>query len=184
METTHPKSRAAWRAWLKKHHAKKSEIWLVYFKKHTGKARVAYADAVEEAICFGWIDSTVKRIDDDRYAQRFCPRRKKSRWSALNVQRAERMLAAGAMTRAGKSAFEQRNLATPPPDIQSAEIPRDVEKALKRKRGAWAAFRALPPSHRKQYLGWIQTAKRAETRKRRIAKAVEAALVGKKPIEL
>jgi uncharacterized protein YdeI (YjbR/CyaY-like superfamily) len=176
---THPKTRSAWRRWLERNHAKKDVVWLVYFKKHTGQPRVAYAAAVEEAICFGWIDSTVRRLDEDRYAQKFTPRRRGSRWNETNVARAEAMIAAGKMRPAGQSAFDFRVMQV---RVEvSLEIPVDLERALKRVKGAWAGFKALAPSHRRTYLAWVADAKRPETRKRRMGQVAERAAAGKKP---
>src|SRR3970040_1036039 len=97
-ESIYLKDRKAWRAWLKKHHARKREIWLIYYKKGSGHPRVDYADAVEEALCFGWIDSIVKTMDEHRYAQRFKPRKAGSNWSGPNLERVKRLTAAGVMT--------------------------------------------------------------------------------------
>ena len=99
-------TRQAWRQWLLQHHSTVSEIWLVYFKKHTGKPSVAYNDAVEEAICFGWIDGLIRRLDDERYMQRYTPRTRNSRWSALNIRRAKAMIRQRLMTEAGMAAFK------------------------------------------------------------------------------
>jgi uncharacterized protein YdeI (YjbR/CyaY-like superfamily) len=95
MTTLHPTTRAAWRAWLAAHHDRETEIWLVYNKRHTGELRVEYDDAVEEALCFGWIDSIVRTIDEDRYAQKFTPRKAKSKWSELNRRRFAKLVAEG-----------------------------------------------------------------------------------------
>lgn len=100
-ETLYITDRKKWRAWLRKNRKIKKEIWLVYFKKHTGKARIAYNDAVEEALCYGWIDSTVKRIDSDKFAQKYTPRREKSNWSDLNIKRAKKLIKEGKMTKIG-----------------------------------------------------------------------------------
>ena len=113
-ETFYPKTRSVWRKWLSKHHDQKSEIWLVYFKKHTGKPTVAYEDAVDEALCFGWIDGVEKRIDDERYAQRFTPRAKNSSWSDGNVKRYKSLLIQGLIREAGKKTFaNKRKVYTP-----------------------------------------------------------------------
>jgi uncharacterized protein YdeI (YjbR/CyaY-like superfamily) len=101
LELLHVTSRDAWRAWLARHHDTKTEIWLVFHKKHTGQPGVAYGDAVEEALCFGWIDSIVRRLDEDRYAQKFTPRKPKSNWSDSNLRRFARMVGEGRMTAAG-----------------------------------------------------------------------------------
>lgn len=105
----YPKIRADWRKWLTKNHYLKKEIWIVYYKKHTKKPTIAYQDAVDEALCFGWIDGIDKRIDDERYAQRFTPRAKKSSWSEGNVKRYAMLLKQGLMTKAGKKAFENKS---------------------------------------------------------------------------
>lgn len=101
-------NRREWRAWLRQNHGRVGEVWLVFFKKHTGRPGVLYDEAVEEAICFGWIDGLKRRIDEDRYAFRFSPRRPRSKWSPRNVEVATRLLADGKMTKAGRLAFERR----------------------------------------------------------------------------
>src|SRR6185369_11579715 len=101
LKTFHPKTRKAWRSWLEKNHAKSPGVWLIYNKKSAGKKRLDYAEAVEEALCFGWIDSTSRPLDDERYMQRFTPRKSKSGWSGLNKKRIEKMMAEGLMTKAG-----------------------------------------------------------------------------------
>src|ERR1700694_4647030 len=105
MKTVYAKDRREWRSWLAKNHAKCDEIWLVYYKKDSGKPRVAYQDAVEEALCFGWIDGKLNRLDQDRFAQRFTPRRPDSRWSAINIERARRLIEENRMTAAGMVVF-------------------------------------------------------------------------------
>src|SRR5947209_19674397 len=100
-ETLHITNRDDWRAWLVKNHETEKEVWLVYYKKHTGQPRIPYDDAVEEALCFGWIDSIVKRIDGEKFAQKFTPRQDCTRWSALNRRRVRKLIQAGRMTEAG-----------------------------------------------------------------------------------
>jgi uncharacterized protein YdeI (YjbR/CyaY-like superfamily) len=113
MKTLLVTKRRDWRAWLKSHHETEKEIWLVFHKKHTGKAGLTYDDAVEEAICFGWIDSIVKRRDEQTYVQRFTPRNPKSNWSILNIDRAKKMIAAGLMTAAGLAKMPARRAENP-----------------------------------------------------------------------
>ena len=172
VETLHVVTREEWREWLRKHHAVKGEIWLVYYKKHTGKPRIPYDDAVEEAICFGWIDSTVKRVDDERYMQKYTPRRERSVWSAHNKRRATKMIDRGLMTEAGLAAVEEakRNGEWEKKDERPAEyaIPPDLEEALEANTKARDYFLAFPPSYRRLSIGWITSAKRDETRKKRI----------------
>lgn len=107
-ELFYPKDRGEWRSWLSKYHHKKTEIWLVFYKKHTGKLTVAYQDAVDEALCFGWIDGIEKRLDDERYVNRFTPRRKTSNWSDINIGRYKMLVEKRLMTEAGKNVFENR----------------------------------------------------------------------------
>jgi hypothetical protein len=107
-ETFYPEDCTEWRSWLQRHHDQRTEIWVVYYKKHTGKPTVAYQDAVDEALCFGWIDGFERRMDDERYAQRFTPRRKHSRWSENNVRRYQMLLERGLVAEAGKQAFEAK----------------------------------------------------------------------------
>lgn len=164
-------TRDDWRAWLEKHHATHDGIWLVYYKKNAAKARIPYDDAVEEALCFGWIDSLVQRIDDERFAQKFTPRKNTKRWSAINIRRARRMIKAGRMTPAGLAKFEPDG-PSPAPTPPSDKLPARVEKALKANARAWKNFKALAPSYRRQYVGWINVAKREETRQRRIKEVI------------
>ena len=100
-KTLYVPTREEWRAWLTKHHESESEVWLIYYKQQSGRPRIPYDDAVEEALCFGWIDSIVKRLDDEKFAQKFTPRRDRSRWSALNEQRVRKLIKNGRMTEAG-----------------------------------------------------------------------------------
>src|SRR6266516_35022 len=125
--TLYVKDRRQWRSWLARHHRTAPEIWLIYYKKHSGKPRIPYGDAVEEALCYGWIDSITKPVDEDRWAQRFSPRRPTSRLSAMNRERVRRLIASGRMTRFGlesiKHAFNHRRDAKPRPKW---EIPKDL----------------------------------------------------------
>src|SRR4030042_3503799 len=106
-ETLYVADRNAWRKWLIKNHNKKKEIWLIYYKKNSGKKRIPYDDAVEEALCFGWIDSIVKTIDTEKYAQKFTPRNRRTVWSKINVDRMKRMIKQGKMTEAGSAVFDE-----------------------------------------------------------------------------
>lgn len=175
--------RAAWRSWLEEHHADEREVWLVYYKKHTGRPRIPYDDAVEEALCFGWIDSTVRRVDDDSYLQKFTPRRDKSNWCESNVKRARKLIGEGRMTKAGFDAITEGALDKkfePKPKPKELEVPRFVSDALKKMPRAWENFNALAPSYRREYVGWITQAKREETRARRLAEAARLLSENKK----
>ena len=158
-ETFEPRSREDWRRWLSRHHAESKAIWVVFLKKHTGRAALTYQDALEEALCFGWIDGVRKRIDDLRFAQRFTPRTKSSRWSETNRALAADLEARGLMTPAGLAA-------------RGSAPPEWLVVALRSRPAAWKSFNALPPSHQRRYVGWISSAKRDETRKKRVAEAL------------
>jgi len=180
-KTLYVRDRAAWRAWLEKNHAAEREVWLVYYKKHTARPRIPYDDAVEEALCFGWIDSTVRRVDDDSYLRKFTPRRDKSNWCESNVKRARKLIDEGRMTKAGLDAIAEgaldRKFAPKPKDV---EVPRFVSDALKKTPRAFENFNALAPSYRREYVGWITQAKREETRERRLAEAARLLSENKK----
>lgn len=177
-------SRQAWRAWLQDHHASEKEVWLVYYKKHTGKPSVTYMESVEEALCFGWIDGIRKSIDDETYMHRFTPRKPNSKWSPTNIRRAHELIASGDMTGAGLKVFEQRTEydSKTLQALKSADIPLDaeIEKSLRANQKAWDNFSTLAPGYRKQYIGWLQTAKRPETRKKRLQEAIELLARNKK----
>jgi uncharacterized protein YdeI (YjbR/CyaY-like superfamily) len=177
-KTLHVTTREEWRAWLAKHHATETEVWLIYYKKQSGQSRIPYDDAVEEALCFGWIDSIVKKIDEEKYAQKFTPRRERLKWSPSNKRRMRKLIEEGRMTEVGlakidlvvlhedeKEKPKQRTSATP-------DIPPFVEQALRANPAAWKHFQDLAPSHRRNYIRWIIDAKREETRQRRLREVV------------
>jgi uncharacterized protein YdeI (YjbR/CyaY-like superfamily) len=163
-KTLYVTDRKRWRAWLAQNHAKASEIWLIYYRKHTKNPRISYNDAVDEALCFGWIDSIAKGIDEQAFAQRFTPRRPGSRLSPMNRVRAARLIAARRMTRAGleKIPLDDR------PGRRRFEVPPDILRALKADPVVWKNFRRFPDSYRQIRVGWIDGARRrpAEFRKR------------------
>lgn len=176
--TLYVSNRKDWRAWLRKNHQKKKEIWLVYFKKHTGKPRIQYSDAVEEALCYGWIDSTVKRIDDEKYAQKFTPRRIGSKWSKLNIQRVKKMIKQKKMTKKGLSLFNKgRSLKkTKENNVQRRLVmPAALKDALSKNKKARDNFTKFAKGYKRTYIMYISTAKKSETRARRIKKIVELA---------
>src|SRR5438309_6482273 len=114
-KTLYVTNRDDWRAWLEEHHATEPEVWLIFYRKASGRPRIPYDEAVEEALCFGWIDSLVKRIDDDKFAQKFTPRRDRSKWSALNIRRVRNLIEEGRMTEAGLAKFDPVALGEKPP---------------------------------------------------------------------
>ena len=187
-EGPHPilrrKSRATWRAWLRERHGTATEVWLVFYKKHTGKVWITYEEAVEEALCFGWIDGTLRRLDEDTYVHRFTPRKPRSNWSPTNRRRVERLVAARRMTSAGMAVVDAAR-ADGSYDAQSAaevshEMPSELVRALGESPRATEGFDSLSPSQRRLYVSWIASAKRTETRARRAAKAVSLLEKGEK----
>ena len=167
----HAKDRAAWRKWLEKNHAKEEGVWLIYYKKDSGKTRVDYPDAVREAICFGWIDSTLRPIDDEKYKQLFMPRKAKSGWSQLNKQYVAELTEMGLMTEAGLEKIEQakqHGTWSKLDHIESFTVPEDLEQALKKNKTALKYFEGLVKSNKKYLLHWLSTAKKEETRGVRI----------------
>lgn len=185
VEKLYVTNRDDWRAWLKKNYNTKKDIWLIYYKKHTGKPRLPYDDAVEEAICFGWIDSSVKRLDDERYAQKFTPRNTKSRWSELNVKRARKMIEEGKMTKAGLAKYKMgiKNSTggtKEKPLKKKLVISSDLKRELSANKKVWENFSNLAPSYKRLYIGWIASAKKEETRKRRLAETIKLLRQNKK----
>ncbi|RJQ48054.1 MAG: hypothetical protein C4534_00255 [Gaiellales bacterium] len=167
-------SRSRWREWLRRNHAASSGAWLVIAKKHA--AGLHYEEAVEEALCFGWIDSTVRRLDGDHYRQWYSPRKADSAWSNSNRKRVERLTAEGRMARAGLESVRvarENGSWNALETVEKLQAPADLVRALAATQVAGKAYEALPPSHRKQYLFWINSAKRPGTRERRIRETVE-----------
>ena len=172
-------NRQRWRRWLEEQHDSRSEIWLLFHKRHTGKTTISYNDAVEEALCFGWIDSLVRRLDDDRYARKFTPRRADSKWSTINRQRyadleSRGLLAAPGLKRTPTS--KSGDAARPSASV----LPSYIEETLKGDSLAWRNFERLAPSYRRAYIGWIESAKREETKEKRLREALSLLVAGKK----
>lgn len=179
-----PESRAAWRAWLKANHSRSEGVWLAVGKKGNTVTSLTYDDAVEEALCFGWIDSTVNRLDEHRFRQLFTPRKPGSTWARTNKERVERLTAAGLMTPAGLAPIEAAKADgswTLLDEVDSLIVPADLAAALGADPAAQRGFSAFPDFQKKQVLYWIATAKRPTTRAKRIAEIVEAAAEGRPP---
>lgn len=183
-KTFHPKTRSQWRKWLEKNHSTTPGVWLIYYKKSSGKAKMVYNDAVEEALCFGWIDSTLKPLDDERFMQRFTPRKSKSGWSGLNKKRIAKMIIEGLMTKAGLEKIEgaKKDGSWESLDhIDAIELPVDFEKALSKNKKAKINFENFPQFAKKQFLYHINSAKTEATRKERIIRCVKMVTANKKP---
>ena len=174
MKTFVARTADQWRKWLDEHHASESEVWLVFYKRHTGVATVDYKDALDEALCVGWVDSLVKRLDDRRYALKFTPRRADSRWSEANRKRYAELKARGRLRPAGiKLPPTDRGYGPRPPRLSMpAKLPPYIQTALRNHPKAWRQFEALTPSQRRRYFAWIESAKREETRLRRLKEAI------------
>jgi uncharacterized protein YdeI (YjbR/CyaY-like superfamily) len=176
--TLQVRSRRQWRAWLEKHHTSSSGVWLVFYKAHTRVKSIRYEDTVREALCFGWIDSLIKRLDDDRYVLKITPRQPTSKWSDINRKRWAELKATGLLTSAGLAAAPTDNTYAPRPVIP--DLPIYIAKALKANPKAWEFFRELAPTYRRDFVVWIHTAKRPETRDRRIRESIRLLAAGKK----
>jgi uncharacterized protein YdeI (YjbR/CyaY-like superfamily) len=172
------RNREQWRTWLEKHHRSSEGIWLVRHKHHTGVESIPYEDLVREALCFGWIDSLVKRLDDDRYAIKVTPRRPTSKWSDINRKRWAELEAAGLLAAPGRAAAPTESTYAPRPVVPT--LPAYIANALKTNSKAWDFFQKLAPSDRRFFVVWIHIAKRPETRERRIRESIRLLAAGKK----
>ena len=173
------KNREEWRTWLEENHSTKKEIWLIYYKKPSRKPRIHYNDAVEEALCFGWIDGKIKRINNDYYIQRFTPRGPGSRWSKLNMERVQKLIKKNQMNPDGleayKETYEKPYLIYDNKREGDLVIPPDLMNALRNNNLAYNNFMNFPPSCRNLYIFWLNSAKKEETRPGRIIKIVDRA---------
>lgn len=166
---------ADWRSWLDKHHLTKPEIWLVFHRQGSGVRSISYGDALDEALAYGWIDSVIRRIDDEKYARKFTPRKPWSIWSSLNISHVNRLKKGGRMTKWGLEAFAKRTGEISQMEKINAEgvkVPSDLTEALKENKTAWKNFQEFTPGYKKRYVIWISGAKRPETRKKRIDEAI------------
>ena len=174
---------AAFRRWLEQHHASEREVWVGYYRKSAGKQSMTWKESVDEALCFGWIDGIRKRIDEERYTNRFTPRRIGSNWSRINIERVAELIEQGRMRPAGLRAFEARR--DDRSDVYSYEqrhtatFSPGFEARFRAKKRAWAGFEARPPSYRQAAILWVMSAKKEETRERRLAQLIEASAAGR-----
>jgi uncharacterized protein YdeI (YjbR/CyaY-like superfamily) len=182
MKTLQVSSPRAWRSWLRKHHGNTNEIWLIYYKKISGKHTLSHDEALDEALCFGWIDSLVKRIDEERYVQKFTPRRLISKWSERNKRRALELIRDGRMAAPGLATITFRTgRMIPGRTVQKPlDLPPFVKRGLMTNKRTWSYFKALAPSYKRLYIRWITAAKREETQLRRLKEAVDLLSRGEK----
>jgi uncharacterized protein YdeI (YjbR/CyaY-like superfamily) len=177
--------REEWRKWLEENHSSQKEAWVVIYKKKTGRNGLKYPEAVEEAICFGWIDSKMQSIDTSRFRQRFSPRKKNSSWSKSNKETAEKMMQKGKMAPAGFEAITEAKSNGKWDAAYSSRtapaIPKDLTKALKENECAWKNFKEFSNSAKLQYVYWVNSAKKDETRQKRISAVTKKASQKIKP---
>ncbi len=168
-----------WHDWLKANHDSVNSIWMIFYKKHTGVSCISYEDAICEALCFGWIDSLIKKKDEKTYLRKFTPRKDTSNWSHKNIERMRELWESDRMTEWGRAKFPLELLHK---KQQRAEIrmPSAFKKALKKNAAACEFFQDLAPSYRRNYLGWIGAAKKETTKQKRIEEAIELLAAGKK----
>jgi uncharacterized protein YdeI (YjbR/CyaY-like superfamily) len=178
LELLDVRSRAAWRAWLAKHHATSPGVWLVFHKAHTGLKVIPHEDVTREALCFGWIDSLVRRLDDDRYALKITPRKSTSNWSDLNRRHYTELESAGLLAAAGLAMAPTDRRYSPKPKIPT--LPVYIATVVKANEKAWKFFESLPPRERRNFVVWIHTAKRPETREKRIRESIALLAAGRK----
>lgn len=174
-------SPAAFRRWLERHHATAKVVWVGYHKKETGRPTLTWPESVDEALCFGWIDGVRRSVDAGRYKARFTPRRPGSIWRAVNLRRAEALIAAGRMTAAGLAVHDARRAERPNRysfEQEGAGLAPAHERVLKRNRKAWRFWTAQPPGYRKTASWWVESAKREETRLRRLDQLVADSAAG------
>jgi uncharacterized protein YdeI (YjbR/CyaY-like superfamily) len=173
---------ADFRRWLKKHHASATELWVGFRKKGTGKASITWPESVDEALCFGWIDGVRKSIDSESYVIRFSPRRSRSNWSLINIRRVEALTREGRMEPAGLRAFEKRQEEKSGvyafEQREQAKLDPSSEKRFKANAKAWKFFQEQPPGYRRLMAFWVMSAKREETRARRLEKLIDDSAQG------
>lgn len=182
--TFYPKSRQQWRAWLEKNHVKKDAVWLIMYKKIADKPSVKWGEAVDEALCYGWIDSKAQTIDEESYRQFFSKRKPKSVWSKINKEKVQQLIAEGKMMPAGYASIEiakQNGSWTSLDEVEEMVIPKDLEKEFKKYKGSKTFFLGLSKSIKKMMLHWIMAAKKPETRQKRITEIAEHASRNVKP---
>jgi uncharacterized protein YdeI (YjbR/CyaY-like superfamily) len=166
-------NRQEWRAWLQEHFQQETEVWLISYKNMPDKEQVTYEDAVEEVLCFGWIDSIIQRIDDEKYARKYTPRTNNKKWSVSNLIRMRKVIAEGRMTEAGLAKIDPALLFMEPRKAKPRlSVPKFMKDALLANPRANENFQHFAPSHRRQYIGWIMSAKQQPTRLKRLDEAL------------
>jgi uncharacterized protein YdeI (YjbR/CyaY-like superfamily) len=182
MEPTFFATPADFRAWLERHHESHSELIVGFHKRGSGRPSITWPEAVDQALCFGWIDGVRRRIDDASYSIRFTPRKARSTWSAVNIRRMKELVDEGLVAPAGMAAFERRaddrSAIYSYEQRKAARLEPDQERRLRADERAWAFFEAQPPSYRRAAIHWVTSAKKPETRDRRLAQLIECSAAG------
>jgi uncharacterized protein YdeI (YjbR/CyaY-like superfamily) len=175
---------AEFRSWLEKHHETSTELWVGFHKRASGRPSITWPEAVDQALCFGWIDGVRKTVDESSYTNRFTPRKARGTWSAINIKRAKELIEMGVMSPAGLRAFQRR-----PPDRsaihsyeqrQAASLTGEYERRFRANKEAWGFFGAQPPWYRRAAIHWVMSAKREETRVRRLGRLIEDSQNGRR----
>lgn len=173
LDCIHVSNMNEWENWLKENSNNKKEIWLIFYKKKSLKTSISYSDALDVALTFGWIDSIIKKLDDEKYLRKFTLRKNRSNWSVVNIKRVRKLISEGMMREEGMKVFNTKLLEI---DLEASskktipEDPPDLMEVLSSNEKALKYYLSLPPSHKRNYINWINDAKRQETRKRRIRK--------------
>lgn len=179
------KNKNQWRKWLEINHNNFKEVWLIHYKKPSVKKSINHFEAVEEALCFGWIDSKLKKIDNEKFILKYSPRKPKSVWSKINKEKAEELIASGKMTQAGIEKIEEAKKhglwEVAYTNLIKDKIPSDLKKSLSENEIAWNNFKNFANSYRNMYIGWVKSSKTEATRKSRISEVVKRASLNKKP---
>lgn len=173
----------AFRRWLEQHHAAASDVLVAFHRKHSGRGGLTYAEALDEALCFGWIDGVRKGLDENRYTIRFSPRKPRSIWSRVNIAHVERLTQAGRMHPAGLAAFAARTKARSGVysfENRPAELPPALAKIFRQEPRAWAFFQQQPPGYRKTVTWWVVSAKQDATQQRRLARLIGESAAGRR----
>jgi uncharacterized protein YdeI (YjbR/CyaY-like superfamily) len=183
MDVIHFTSGAAFRKWLQKHHATAKEVWVGFYRKESGKSGITYSEALDQALCFGWIDGVRKKVDEESYTNRFSPRTSRSVWSLINIRRVGELTKLGLMAAPGIATFEARDVKRS--GVYSFEnrpqsLPPELERVFKANKAAWTFFQSLPPGHRRTVTWYVVSAVKDETRRARLAKLIEASAQGKR----
>jgi uncharacterized protein YdeI (YjbR/CyaY-like superfamily) len=182
MDVRYLESASEFRTWLEGNHDGSQELWIGFYKTSASKRGITYSEAVDQALCFGWIDAVRKRIDDDRYVIRFTPRKSHSKWSKVNLERVAELKKLGRMTPAGLKAFEERekDASNTYSYEDDQQLDPALEKQLRANARAWDFFQAQPPGYRKIVSHWVMSAKREETRSQRLSELIEGSEKGQR----